>query len=294
MGLLQRMGGAFTSGIGDAFEALARGAADSLPRVLAGIIVFGIAWLIARFASGATRRVLARTSTQAHVDLLVARTVRWVVLAVGLVTALAIVGVNVGALVTSLGLAGLTLGFALRDVLANSVAGVTLLVQRPFTIGDTIVVGTTEGVVRDVRVRDTVLRTPDGRLAYLPNMTVFNAVVINVTQAPVRRFEIAVWTPAGTDLESARASVLSAVAGTPGVLEDPAPESVVASVGPDRARIVAHGWVDTTQGGLGARQSDALARARVVLVGAEAEAAGDAVEDRAEAADAAASEAGAE
>ena len=192
------MGGAFTTGIGDAFEALARGAADSLPRLLAGIIVFLIAWIVARAASAATRRVLGRTSTQAHVDLLVARTVRWTVLAIGLVTALAVLGVNVGALVTSLGLAGLTLGFALRDVLANSVAGVTLLMQRPFTIGDTIVVNGTEGVVRDVRVRDTVLRTPDGRLAYLPNMTVFNAVVINVTQAPVRRFEIAVWTPAGT------------------------------------------------------------------------------------------------
>jgi len=284
VGLLQRMGGAFTTGIGDAFEALARGAADSLPRLLAGIIVFLIAWIVARAASAATRRVLGRTSTQAHVDLLVARTVRWTVLAIGLVTALAVLGVNVGALVTSLGLAGLTLGFALRDVLANSVAGVTLLMQRPFTIGDTIVVNGTEGVVRDVRVRDTVLRTPDGRLAYLPNMTVFNAVVINVTQAPVRRFEIAVWTPAGTDLDVARASVLAAVAGTPGVLQDPAPESVVASVGPDRARIVAHGWVDTTKGGLGTRQSDALARARATLTGAEAEGVEDTASEGADAA----------
>jgi small-conductance mechanosensitive channel len=279
MGLVQRMGGAFTSGIGDAFEGLARGAADSLPRLLAGVIVFAIAWLIARVASAATRRVLARTSTQAHVDLLVARTVRWAVLAVGLVTALAVLGVNVGALVTSLGLAGLTLGFALRDVLANSVAGVTLLMQRPFTIGDTILVGATEGVVRDVRVRDTVLRTPDGRLAYLPNMTVFNAVVINVSQAPVRRFEIAVWTSAGMPLEGARVAVLAAVAGTPGVLEDPAPESVVASVGPDRARIVARAWVDTASGSLGAAQSDALARARAALPGSEAETAVDGAEN---------------
>ena len=115
--------------------------------------------------------MLARTSTQAHVDLLVARTVRWTVLAIGVVvTPWRSLGVNVGALVTSLGLVGLTLGFALRDVLANSVAGVMLLMQRPFTIGDTIVVGGDRGRRRR-RARSRHRAAHAGRPARVPSRT---------------------------------------------------------------------------------------------------------------------------
>jgi len=100
------------------------------------------------------------------------------------------------AMAASLGLVGLTLGFALRDVLSNSLSGVMLLVQRPFSIGDTISVAGHKGEVEDVRVRDTVLRTSDGWTAYVPNMTVFNAVVLNSSTSRLRRFEITVPTAA--------------------------------------------------------------------------------------------------
>lgn len=265
MGLFERVGSAFTLGVTDAVSGVSRAAALRLPGVIGALLVVAAAWLIGRLVYAAVRRVLARTSTEGHVDVLVARFARGTVLAIGVVVALAVAGVDVGALVTSLGLAGLTLGFALRDVLANSVAGVSLLIQRPFRIGDTIVVAGTEGVVIDVRVRDTVLRTPDGRVAYVPNTTVFNGVVLNSSAEHVRRFEIAVWTPADADPEAARQCVLAAVQGVPGIQATPPPEALVASLGPDRARIVARAWVDTTGVPLSAAQSAALTAAHAAL-----------------------------
>lgn len=245
-----------------------------LPGMIGAVIVFVAGWLVARVLAAGTRRVLARMSTQAHVDLLVARTVQWSVMTVGLVTALAVAGVDVGTLVASLGLVGVTLGFALRDVLANSVAGVALLLQHPFTIGDTVVLGTTEGVVQDVRIRDTALKLPDGRVAFIPNLTVFNGIVINVSREAVRRFEIALWTASGADLDASCAMVLEAVRATPGVLAEPAAEAQIAAIGPERARVVARAWVHTGEHGLGATQSEALTRARAALGQAEAEVAG--------------------
>jgi small-conductance mechanosensitive channel len=236
-----------------------------MPAILAALVVLVITWFAAGLAFSVTRRVLARRSTAAHVDVLVARFARGGVLALGAVVALGVLGVDLTALVASLGLAGLTLGFALRDVLANSVSGVMLLLQRPFTVGDAISVAGQDGVVEDVRVRDTVLRTSDGRIAYIPNTTVFNDVVLNSSAAPVRRFEASVLTADGADPVAACASAIDAITAISGVLKDPAPDAAVASVGARRARVVAHGWVDTRLAGLDATRSAALAAVQAAL-----------------------------
>lgn len=255
----------FMDRITASFSAVVGGIADRMPAILAALVVLGVAWLAGRLTYAATRRVLARRSTAGHVDVLVARCARAGVLALGVVVALGVLGVDLTALVASLGLVGVTLGFALRDVLANSVSGVMLLVQRPFTVGDSISVSGQEGVVEDVRVRDTVLRTSDGRVAYIPNTTVFNDVVVNSSAARVRRFEVDVPTASGADLLAACASVLDAVATTSGVLKDPAPDAAIASVGLIRARVVAHGWVDTRVTGLDATRTAVLAAVQAAL-----------------------------
>jgi small-conductance mechanosensitive channel len=175
------------------------------------------------------------------------------------------VGVNLTALAASLGLAGLTLGFALRDVLANSVSGVLLLLQRPFRIGDSIAVAGVEGVVEDVRIRDTVVRMPDGRRAYVPNTMVFDDVVVNASDRTRRRFEVAVFAPVGTDLERACEAVRDAVVSVVSVLDEPVVEVSVAAIGTAWARIVAHGWVDTLESGLDTTRASALMAADAAL-----------------------------
>jgi small conductance mechanosensitive channel len=177
--------------------------------------------------------------------------------------ALAVLGADLTALAASLGLVGVTVGFALKDVLANSVSGVLLLLQRPFGIGDTVSVAGVEGVVEDVRVRDTVVRTADGRRAYVPNTTVFNEVVVNASDQTVRRLEIAVSVAAHVDAAGAADRVRQAVASVPGVLAEPAADASPVSIGVSRVRVVAHGWVDTRVSGLDAARASALACAAV-------------------------------
>jgi small conductance mechanosensitive channel len=242
----------------DAVDGLVAGFGARLPLFAVAVLVMLVAWWLGKVTFTVTRKVLARTSTAGHVDLLVARFASATVIAVGAVVALSVVGVNLGALVASLGLVGLTISLALKDVLANYVSGVMLLIQGPFKVGDTIVVEGVEGTVIDVTARSTTLRVGDGRFVHIPNMTMFGATVTNVTTAPVRRFEVSLAVPADADLVAARGVVLAAVTDVSGVLSDPAADAQVGIVGAAWARIVAHGWVDTRVSSLGDAQAAAL------------------------------------
>ena len=255
--LWSQLGYGLTLSVQDA----ATGAGARLTGALTAVLVLFVAWVLGRVTYAGVRRVLARTSTSGHVDVLVARFARAAVLAVGVVSALGVIGLNVGALVTSLGLVGLTLGLALKDVLANYVAGIMLLIQGPFKVGDTIIVEGVEGVVADVTTRDTTLRGADGRHVHVPNSKVFGATVVNVTAEPVRRFDVALTVPADADLASARGIILAALSDVGGVLADPGPDAQVTQVGATFARIAAHGWVDTREHQIGDVQGAAFVRA---------------------------------
>jgi len=122
-------------------------------------------WLLRRFArslSGRERlRALTLLGSAASVALVV----------LGMVTALGTLGINVSAMVASLGLTGFALGFALRDALANLLAGLLILFYRPFVPGQRIAVAGFEGVVDDINLRYISLRTKD-RTVLIPSSTV--------------------------------------------------------------------------------------------------------------------------
>lgn len=221
--------------------------ADRLPYVVMALVFLLLAWWVSRLTARVVRAALSRTSTEGHVDVLLGKTAGGTVFVVGCIVALGILGVQVSALVTSLGLAGVTIGFALKDVLANSMSGVMLLLQRPFTIGDRVSVAGCEGTVRDIRVRDTLIEQGDGRMVFVPNATVFNAPIINTSSAVRRRVEVQLRVPLGADLDAARAAALSALKGVPGLVDEAPLEALYLRTGVASATLVARAWIDTAE-----------------------------------------------
>ncbi|HLL15436.1 MAG TPA: mechanosensitive ion channel domain-containing protein [Pyrinomonadaceae bacterium] len=154
----------------------------ALPGMFRGVLVFLVFWIVA----GAGRRIIALTAPRVRADtgvvLLLSRIYYYGILIFGMITALGAAGMNVSALVTGLGLTGFALGFALKDVLSNLLSGIMLLLYRPFNIGDRIRMGEYEGMIETIRMRDTLVRAPDGRLIVIPNTKLITEVVVNYTQ----------------------------------------------------------------------------------------------------------------
>jgi small-conductance mechanosensitive channel len=159
-------------------KAIFTGLVEFLPRMGAAILVFLSFLLLSRFLrAGVQRFGRTRRLSQDVVSMLVQ--IGEVGLQMfGIVTALGTLGINVGAMIAGLGLVGFALGFALKDLLSNFLAGFLILIYNPFVRGDQIKVGEHEGDVIEINLRYTVLQGDDKRIL-IPNATLFsNAVIV--------------------------------------------------------------------------------------------------------------------
>ncbi len=149
------------------------------PRLGSAVIMFLAFWAVAALSHRALVAAGRRARIDTQLAALVARSARVTLLGLGTVTALGTLGIDVSALVAGLGLTGFALGFALRDVISNVLAGALLLVYRPFTVGDHIKVSGMEGRVSDIDLRYTTLEA-EGTRILIPNASLFtNAITLS-------------------------------------------------------------------------------------------------------------------
>jgi small conductance mechanosensitive channel len=188
--------------------------------VLVAVIVAGriLRWLV--------NRALERTSADRQVRNLIHNLLSVATITLAILGGLSALGLSFSVLVTSFGLTGLAVGLALQDLLRNILAGIFLLVERPFRIGDTISVGDLNGTVETIELRTTGIRTVDGRLAVMPNLSAFNGTVINSSAYPLRRYTVTVWVPQGHDLEALMSAARDEMANLTEIATEPAPRIV--------------------------------------------------------------------
>jgi small-conductance mechanosensitive channel len=222
--------------------------------------------LVARLVRRGIEKALGRTPTEAHVHLLVAKLAFFGVATVGTLVALSILGVNLAVLVGSLGLATVALGFALQDIVSNFIAGIVLLLEHPFTVGDVIATEDAQGTVEDIRVRATRLRTPDGQLVLVPNKLLFTSVLTNASATLTRRLEVHVAVPYGQDAGRAREALLAAAGKVGGVIGEPQPPRVLTQeLGQGAVELRLWFWVDPRASDLLRVRSDVLEAADAAL-----------------------------
>jgi small conductance mechanosensitive channel len=246
---------------------LARWAAqiiNALPNILVAVVIFGVSLLLARLLAHLLRGVLERKGTVNHVVELLARLVYWTIIVVGAITALERF-FDVTAFLAGLGILGFTVGFALQDVMKNFAAGVILLVQQPFRVGEAISVAGFDGTILAVDLRATEMSTFDGRLVSIPNGTVLTNPIINFTRARRRRVDLPLQIPPTADLEATRKIMLHAMEQAPGVVGDPAPTVLVEEVGEKAVKLSGSFWVDVSKSNPDTARDVALTRIRAQL-----------------------------
>jgi small conductance mechanosensitive channel len=254
-------------GLADSFQQFADGIVERLPYVLAALVALGLTALVARVVRRTVERALRRGGAERHVVVVVATLAFYGAIAVGLVVALSLGGVNLGVLVGSLGLATVALGFALQDIVSNFTAGIVLLLEHPFTEGDHIGIAEAEGEVEEIQVRATRLRAPDGQLVVVPNKLLFTQVVTNATATMRRRVEVPLEVPYGQDATRARELLVAATAEIDGVAEDPAPRVLTNDLGQGARGLRLWFWVDSRSHDPLRVRSEVLEQAERVLEG---------------------------
>lgn len=207
-------------------------------------ITFGIFYVAWRAADRLLPALLDRTSLDATARAFVRAAAKYTLLTIGFVTAVGELGINTTSLVASLGIAGLTVGFAARDSLSNIISGLFIYWDRPFVIGDLIEVEGHYGRVDRVTLRSTRVVTPDGRMLAIPNSQALNTIVASYTNFPHLRLDVPVSVGVDEDLSRVRDLLLDVVRDDPDFLADPAPEVAVTELG-DYANIVeVRGWLN--------------------------------------------------
>jgi small-conductance mechanosensitive channel len=186
--------------------------------------------------------------------LVLGRLSQGVVILVGLFVALSIVipSFKVGDLVQLLGISGVAIGFAFRDILQNFLAGILILLTEPFQIDDQIVFKSFEGTVEEIQTRATTIRTYDGRRVVIPNSELFtNSVTVNTTWEN-RRMEYDVGIGYGDDIDRAKQLMMEAIANLEDVLKEPSPDVLVMELAESTVNIRVRWWISPP------RRADAL------------------------------------
>jgi small-conductance mechanosensitive channel len=228
-----------------AFARLGESAITIIPRALAALLVISAFWVVATAVRWLMRALFCRIIEDRTMENLLKQVAYYTVWALGLLVAADALGFTPQTVVTGLGLTGLALGFALKDMLSNFVSGILILTLRPFELGDQIVVGDTEGSVERIDLRATQIRTYDGRVVLVPNAHLLTSRVINNTAAPVRRGSVEVCLGYGTDLRQAAAVIREATQRTVGVLEEPHASVRVRALGQEDILLEARFWTDS-------------------------------------------------
>ena len=215
---------------------------DYAARTVWALLVIVLTLLLARAVRRTTMRVLARSRVQANVTILLGNLAQVAVIVLGALGVVAIYTKDAfGWILTSFSVIGLVIGLSLQDILKNFFAGVWVLVERPFRIGDTIEVSGNAGVVEEIAFRTTMLKTADGREVIVPNGIFMTSAVTNLTRFPLRRGTL--WLivddrekPIATD------DIRDALAKAPGVAKEPPPNVELRSVTDGRAHYLVGFW----------------------------------------------------
>jgi small-conductance mechanosensitive channel len=204
-------------------------------------IIFAGAVVASQLLRLAVDRVVGRRAEPAVADLF-ARLASYIAMVLGLIYALEQLGVQVGPLLGALGVIGIAVAFALKDILENFVAGLLLQFRRPFSYGDQIVSGDIEGTVQSIDARSVTVITPDGETVHIPSSRVITEAIINHTARGSRRTTLEVGVAYGTDVRAAQATLLGAVGSVDGVMAEPPPEVLVEAFGESSIDLVVRVW----------------------------------------------------
>ena len=216
-------------------------------QVLGAFVILGAGFVLARWLGQLTERRMARAGVDVPIRRLGVRALKLVVMLFALVVALDKFGLQIAPLVAGIGVAGLGIGLALQGVLTNVVAGLTIILTKPFRIGEYIEVTGVHGNVSAIELFSTTLVHTDHSRVIIPNRKIAGEILHNF--GAMRQVSLTVGVPHSADLPIVLGTARAVLAADPGVLRDPAPLVGIGEVTDVAIKIRLQPWVPAGDAG---------------------------------------------
>jgi small conductance mechanosensitive channel len=214
-------------------------------RILAALVVFVLGRLIIAMIASTFRSAAGRAGADTTLTHFLSNLLRITLLVLVALTALGILGVPTTNFLAILGAAGLAVGLALKDSLSNFSSGVMLVFFKPFRVGDFIDAAGISGVVEQISIFNTELRTPDNRAVIVPNSLIYGSSITNFSAKDTRRIDLVIGIGYGDEIHRAKELIQGVLSADERVLEDPAPTIMVLELGASSVDIAVRPWVQS-------------------------------------------------
>ena len=215
------------------------------PKFLLALFTLAIGlWLIRMFVRGIDK-AMDRANVEATLQRFLIHLSSILMTALLFVSVITLIGVETTSIIAMLGAAGLAIGLALQGSLANFAGGILILFFKPFKAGDVIEAQRYTGVVQEIQIFNTLIKTLDNQRVIIPNGLLSNGCIKNIFAEPTRRVDMTFGVSYGDDVKKVRSVLEGLIREDPRVLEEPAPEVWVSAHADSSVNFLVRAWVDS-------------------------------------------------
>ena len=216
-------------------------------KVIAAVVIF----IVGRWVAKGLKRLMVRALTKGKVDetlvSFLGHLTYFTLLAFVIIAALNQLGIQTTSFIAILGAAGLAVGLALQGSLANFAAGVLMIIFRPFRVGDYVEGGGTAGIVEEIQIFTTKLRTPDNKSIIIPNAKITGDNIVNYSAKDSRRMDMIVGVSYDDDYDQVKKVLQDILAKDGRILEEPPPTIAILEFGDNSVNFAFRPWVKTAE-----------------------------------------------
>lgn len=213
--------------------------------VVTAILIFYLGRMVARFVNRGMHSLMQKQQVDKILESFVCNLVYWTLMAFVIIAAIGRLGVQTTSLIAVLGAAGLAVGLALQGSLANFAAGVLIVLFRPYRVGDFVEAAGISGIVVQVQILTTMLRTGDNKMIIVPNGQIMGSIITNYSSNETRRVDLSIGIGYDDDIDKARQTIKAVIDKDERVLDDPECLIAVAELADSSVNFTVRPWVKT-------------------------------------------------
>jgi small conductance mechanosensitive channel len=218
---------------------------DFAAKVLIALVIFYVGRIVARVVTRGLRNVMQSQEVDKILETFVCNLVYWALMIFVIIAAINQIGVQTTSLIAVMGAAGLAVGLALQGSLANFAAGVLIVIFRPYRVGDFVEAAGISGVVLQVQILTTILKTGDNKQIVVPNGQIMGSIITNYSANDTRRVDMTVGVSYDDDLDKVRSTIRELVTADERVLDEPECLIAVSELADSSVNFVVRPWVKT-------------------------------------------------